>query len=370
MKRDYRLDVCKGVAILLVMLGHCIVLNGLNASDPFLYDGIKTVQMPLFMLISGLLLGKSYIKLAALSAGDLSCLRKDIIDKSKRNALHYLLPFFSWFVVVYLFTYIRNGQLSPVSFGRELKELIFQTDKGLWFLTTLFVISLFVLWVQYISDLLCRIIGRDCSKDRNHKSENRKQIVKNEAVFLSLIFILYLLFFLQSRSGFSLLSPSLSVMYMPFFVFGYLIGKYQEVIFEGMKSVYAKVAVLLLWTLFIAMIILFDLNQPALSPGVLFLQMFASLIGSLAVFLLVMIISNPQKKNVLSFLGGYTLEIYVVHFRFARLLKLGEKGFTFYSPQGLLWVLLQFLLMSILTFVSIWIINRIKPLRFLLFGKR
>ena len=65
--RDYFWHGLHG--IFLVMLGHCIVLNGLNASDPFLYDGIKTVQMPLFMLIRGLLLGKSYIKLAALSAG-------------------------------------------------------------------------------------------------------------------------------------------------------------------------------------------------------------------------------------------------------------------------------------------------------------
>ena len=55
MQRNKAVDAVKGVAILLVMLGHCIVLNGLNETDPYIYDVIKSVQMPLFMLVSGVL---------------------------------------------------------------------------------------------------------------------------------------------------------------------------------------------------------------------------------------------------------------------------------------------------------------------------
>ena len=53
--RDISLDAVKGFAILLVMLGHCIVLNGL--ADPYLYDAIAAVQMPLFMAVSGYIAG-------------------------------------------------------------------------------------------------------------------------------------------------------------------------------------------------------------------------------------------------------------------------------------------------------------------------
>ena len=54
-KRDEGLDAVKGFAILLVMLGHCIVLN--NLSDPYLYDAIVAIQMPLFMAVSGFTAG-------------------------------------------------------------------------------------------------------------------------------------------------------------------------------------------------------------------------------------------------------------------------------------------------------------------------
>ncbi|MBR4759335.1 MAG: acyltransferase family protein, partial [Lachnospiraceae bacterium] len=133
--RDRALDGTKGVAILIVMLGHCIVLNGLDQGDPILYDAIASIQMPLFMLISGM---------AAAMAG-LS------FPKLKKRAVAYLVPFFSWFVISYVWARIRSGiwgnlneSISPISvtgFLGELKDLLFQTDRGLWFLMTLFVVT-------------------------------------------------------------------------------------------------------------------------------------------------------------------------------------------------------------------------------------
>jgi len=60
----------------------------------------------------------------------------------------------------------------------------------------------------------------------------------------------------------------------------------------------------------------------------------------------------------------------VLHFRFARLLGLSEKGLRFYSPEGIAWIVLAFLLMSALTAVMIFIIRRIPALSLLLFGKK
>lgn len=56
-ERDSSLDAVKGFTILIVMLGHVLVLNKIN--DPILYDWIKAVQMPLFMMVSGYLCGLS-----------------------------------------------------------------------------------------------------------------------------------------------------------------------------------------------------------------------------------------------------------------------------------------------------------------------
>jgi len=146
MQRNKAVDAVKGVAILLVMLGHCIVLNGLNETDPYIYDVIKSVQMPLFMLVSGVLASYSLHKY-----------RQDKwygIKKLPKRVVSYLLPFTSWFVVVYVWTHAWEAAISLQSFLTEGKELLFQTDKGLWFLTTLFVIQLMVTLAQTLAVLL------------------------------------------------------------------------------------------------------------------------------------------------------------------------------------------------------------------------
>ena len=53
--RSESIDCLKGIAILLVMFGHVQVHN--QMTDPYLYDVIKSLQMPLFFLISGYLAG-------------------------------------------------------------------------------------------------------------------------------------------------------------------------------------------------------------------------------------------------------------------------------------------------------------------------
>ena len=53
--RSQTIDALKGIAILIVMLGHVLSWNQME--DAYLYDAIKAVQMPLFILISGYLCG-------------------------------------------------------------------------------------------------------------------------------------------------------------------------------------------------------------------------------------------------------------------------------------------------------------------------
>ena len=57
-ERNETLDCLKGIAILLVMFGHVQVHN--HMTDPYVYDVIKSLQMPLFFLISGYLAGGGY----------------------------------------------------------------------------------------------------------------------------------------------------------------------------------------------------------------------------------------------------------------------------------------------------------------------
>ena len=117
-ERKESLDCLKGIAIVLVMFGHVQVHN--RMTDPYLYDVIKSLQMPLFFLISGYLAG------AGTKIRDLAHYRAVM----KKRAVSYLLPFFSWLVIQHI-TYVP----------RALATVLFQLDYGLWFLMVLFLFT-------------------------------------------------------------------------------------------------------------------------------------------------------------------------------------------------------------------------------------
>ena len=114
------IDCVKGVAILLVVLGHAVqLLKGSEAANhDRLFNYIYSFHMPLFMFISGYL---SYKQLISFS------------DVRKR-AYQLLPPFFFFPLFVGL---AFKGTVCVNTF----KHLIERPDSGLWFFYVLFMIS-------------------------------------------------------------------------------------------------------------------------------------------------------------------------------------------------------------------------------------
>ena len=131
--RSLTIDATKGAAILLVMLGHVLVWN--HMEDGILYDVIKVIQMPLFILVSGYLCGMGR-KISSLS---------EYGNKLKKRALSYLTPFFFWIILQH-----------PLHPAANIVETLFGLDKGLWFLMTLFLLTLMV----YTAELAGAVTGR------------------------------------------------------------------------------------------------------------------------------------------------------------------------------------------------------------------
>ena len=119
--RSQTIDAVKGAAILLVMAGHVLVWN--HMEDPYLYDVIKVVQMPLFIMVSGYLCGMGR------RVGSLS----DYGRILKKRALAYLTPFFFWILL-----------LHPRRPFSSVWRVLFDLDEGLWFLMTLFLLTAMV----------------------------------------------------------------------------------------------------------------------------------------------------------------------------------------------------------------------------------
>ena len=328
--RDDAIDAIKGVAILIVMLGHCIVLNGL--ADPYFYDAIAAVQMPLFMAVSGYTTGR-FLKPFTGSFGDRA---KVFLKVFGRRSVSYLLPFFSWLIVTHL--------TNPL---KELKLQLFATDRGLWFLMTLWIITAFVLIGEWLSPV--------------EKTRGLTVTVSLAALGVLLVF--------QTRQGSTFLSPSLTLKYLPFYYVFYaaalrMKGRSLSPLQKKGGMVLAALSVVL----FIGLIAGFDMVFAG-STFEFLMQELAGLSGAYAVFVLTLFLHGRLHFRPVAVLGCYTLEIYVLHFRFARLLGIGERELVCFSPQATLWVLAAFLVMSMCTFLSIWLLKKFWITDLLFFGK-
>lgn len=369
--RDISLDAVKGFAILLVMLGHCIVLNGL--ADPYLYDAIAAVQMPLFMAVSGYIAGLK--KPEAVERPDLAK-RAAVLGK---RSISYLVPFFSWMVIV--------------SFPHCLKELkteLFHLDYGLWFLATLWIVNLVCMIAALLADFAeykycqgkMKRKGLNVVQKNQTVSDNAESTVKCNSglwlrfiIFCLVVLCFYIGFFLQARSGNTFLSPSLTVRYLPFYVAAYLFAYHIRPVLQKKET--GRLAghtglVNVLWLLclaaFVYLVYAFDM---VVVTGIttLVVQMAASFLGVFVCFYGIAHFCRGRLQKLLAFVGLYTLEIYVLHFRFARILHLSEKNLTPFHADTILWVVAAFVVMSVLTVIFISALKQLWITDFLCFGK-
>lgn len=358
-ERNKHLDAVKGFAILVVMLGHCIGRN--NMDDPYINDAIKTIQMPLFMMVSGYLAGMGQKEV---SDGSI------FLKRLFKRAISYLLPFFSWVVVVSLFRLPEDIQ-NPLM---QIWHVLFCIDHGLWFLMTLFVIQLIVMMAELFKNLLPKLLG--IQKEQTGK-------LLGNGVFWMLLFVQYFVFVLWARSGNTFLGPSFTVQYLPFFMLGYVgshmlfvwISNYFEKLDVEIRPKREKIWKCFLWSiwgllliLFLFMVVRYDL-QSRQNAFELVRQMAVSAIGSFVCFYGVYHLPVRHRFG-LSFIGLYTLEIYTLHFRFVDLLGFKDKGFMVYSLEGITAIVITFLFMSLFSGMFIYLIKKVWILDLLLFGKK
>lgn len=128
--RDFVLDFSKGIAIILVVLGHTFQGQAENFDDVYGFRIIYSFHMPLFALLAGAAASHWIAKFNVTSS--FRELARSSIDRIRRSALHLLLPFFSWTVIAF---WVGN---SKESLPEYLLEVFKQADRSLWFLPCIF----------------------------------------------------------------------------------------------------------------------------------------------------------------------------------------------------------------------------------------
>ncbi|MBQ3969559.1 MAG: acyltransferase family protein [Clostridia bacterium] len=194
--RNGYVDFLRGIAMLLVVLGHTMTGVTADFQGSVLFNIVWSLQMPMFILISG------YVTRFNRKADSFSGLFKVL----GRRTVAYLLPCIIWTLFVRC---LILGQFSV----DDLKTLLWHTDKGYWFLLTIWTISAVFEISRFISDILIK--------------------PKNKAVGILLTGVFYgvgfgLLAALGKLMGLSFFGIKLTLYYMPWFFLGFLYGVFRD----------------------------------------------------------------------------------------------------------------------------------------------
>jgi len=120
------IDVWRGLGILLVVLAHAVQTTTASYDQLFVFRFIYAFHMPFFFFISGIVGARG--------------LDRRIPQQLFARTKALVVPFVSWFVVIWLVGWLATGGESILD---SFRELYFAVDLGLWFLWVLFLCTMY-----------------------------------------------------------------------------------------------------------------------------------------------------------------------------------------------------------------------------------
>jgi fucose 4-O-acetylase-like acetyltransferase len=147
--RDAFLDIAKGMAIILVVIGHVIQGSAANFDDLLEFKIIYSFHMPLFIFLSGAVAGVAF---------DSEAIKRGVIytaraawEKIKKALVRLLIPFIAWCILNQLIYEHADGIFSALLLAFR------RPDTALWFLLAIFycivLVGLFQIFFAFIFKL-------------------------------------------------------------------------------------------------------------------------------------------------------------------------------------------------------------------------
>ena len=336
--RDQFVDIMRGIAMLMVVLGHTMTGCTVDSQKSLLFNIIWSLQMPLFILISG------YVTKYSRAICDGTGLWKYV----KRRTVSYMLPWAVW-------SFLIRGLIFGQTAFWDIKDLLWNMDSGYWFLVTIWTISMVFGGASYLAERFGK------------SGKMRKQMV----LLLCYLAGMILLVGIGMIMGFSFFAIKLTLYYMPFYYAGYLYGQIDDKLMstkQGKTVVDCCIALCFaIWIYVILRISLYEMSDNGIA---IILRAGTSLAGCIAICgLLNGIVAEIGGGRVLSWVGKHSLEIYLTHYLLLSLVKL-DGWPTFHAPAGMMLVLVNYTLTVLLVMLVILAINRNKMLAFILTGKK
>lgn len=333
------LDAVRGIAIILVMVGHVTEVNVAHFFESLTFNVIWSLQMPLFMIISGYVTKYS----------------KPILDYRSysqyllKRTTSYILPWVVWTILV------KGMLLGKGDIISYIQYIVFTMDAAYWFL--------FSLWT------ICLMFGTSTLLANNITEKTFYRIVMT--VLTSIVFAALLLV-IGIKVGISFLGIKLTLYYLPFFYLGYLFSIIEKdcsgkAWFETTKQAIMLPSIII-YSFIIMNFTLYDVEKTLINIAA---RVVASTLGCMIVFNTMANIEaniSGKVKGILILSGQWSLELYVVHILFVSIIKAFPKP-DFLSVNGVVLCSINFALMLLFSILIITVISSNKWSKWFIFGK-
>lgn len=320
-RNDY-VDYLRGVAILLVVLGHSMTVSACDSQQSVAYNMIWTLQMPLFFMISG------YVTKYSSRVDNEYTLKKYLLKRT----ISYMLPWFSWTMLV-------KGILLKEYCYLNVRYILWNMDDGYWFLSTIWVITVCFILADYFVNKFVKV----------------KKLINRIFYTVSTCFVeMIFLFLLGSVLGVSFFGIKLILYYMPFYIIGYVYGQVNDIynefiIFKNIKN-FCICIMFLIWIFLVSRFNFYKLPDQF---TIILLRVIASIFGCISFAYLSKSIFKCKRVTVLlKWCGLHSLELYVFHVLVSGMLK-PMYNVNFETINGVGLVFANFLLTTLISIITI-----------------
>ncbi|MDY2627195.1 MAG: acyltransferase family protein [Lachnospiraceae bacterium] len=334
-KRDPKIDILRGFAAVIVVAGHTLQQFD-GAENNIIFNIIFSVQMPLFMMISG------YVHVFS---GSLSTIN-ELAEYIRKRMLTLLLPWLSWSVIAYLLL-CRDPVFSYIRYAAYKMEVAF------WFLFSLWSIEMIYSVSRFLSGKIFYKVKRN--------------------ILVNLIFYgvgCLVLLFIGLWQGITFMAIKYTLYYSIFFWFGIFAGKYRNSGLWDNSARIREIVFALNIILYAVLIAHFNIIRMPDSPLNIVIR---AMISISACWIALEIIDRIDLKDNIAaaffqWVGTQSLELYVVHYFVVRLLD--TSGYSVTIVDGFGFAIVYFVIVILISFAVIWILKKSRILSLVLFGKK
>lgn len=328
-KRSEYLDSIRGIAIVLVVVGHAVQVSLPSTfDDNVIFKLIYSFHMPLFMFISGMVTFKEE--------------REITLKWLYKRFKVLIIPFLIWLFIPLFFT--KNW----TNISSDLLAVIRYPDKHYWFL-----------WVLFLNDAMLWLVDFLSRKLKAHN------ILGGVLISLVLVFLVKVAARRTVQFGIGLLE-----WHSVFFFTGYWCGSFRKKIRNNQfLKKYVYMILCLLSGIWVMLVPFWNRVKPpffmmyfsGLSHFVIYSSyMYIVAFGGIALIFLCVALAKPYRQLPLQKLGTYTAEIYILQNFFFNIIVINNEFLNILCNIGL----------GLMMPIAVTYLFQTGKIRGLLFGKQ